>query len=191
MAIWNMRRSPQIVPNTEGMDVDSLAKSLRIVWYLDKNKEADLEKAKLEYSSNRVENQREYFHHQVSAARPRLVWGRRLALAGTIGTIIAIILCWTVFLHHSDEQYYKFTKLLSLVLPLMSAAILSYLVSLDMGRRTIRYQEMIDALDKANPKVKVAQSWPGLLLVVADTERKLLREITEWYAVARYSGESH
>lgn len=191
MAIWKLRRCAQVIPDTEGLNVDSLAKNLRILWYLDRDKAANLQQAKEDYLKNRVDDQREYFERQSKKARPTLFWGKRLALAGTIGTIISIILCWTVLLHHSDGTYYKVAKLLSLILPLMSAAILSYVLSLDTSRRTIRYQEMIDALGTAKTKINVTQTWPGLSAMVADTERKLLREVGEWYAVARYGGESH
>ncbi len=56
LAIWKFRRSSAIVPETEGMDVDDLARSLRILWYLGKDQAVDLETARVIYHQQRIED---------------------------------------------------------------------------------------------------------------------------------------
>jgi len=191
LAIWKLRRSSSIVPDTEGMKLDSMAQSLRMLWYLDKDKQVTLSQAKEWYLRERIDNQRDYFQSSIARVAPQYVWGRRIALYGTVLTIISIALCQIIPHQLEAEWYYKLLKSMTMLLPLAGAAILSYLFALDMGRRTIRYREMIDALITAHKKVETAKTWPALLRVVADTERKLLREISEWHAVASYGGKSN
>lgn len=191
IAIWKLRRNFSIIPNTEGMNLNDLARSLRMLWYLDKAQAVDLDTARAIYREQRIEDQRSYFQSSLNRTAPWYLWGRRAALAGTIGAIAAIIISLLIPHDDHDEFIYKSMKAASLLLPLLSAAILSVLVARDMGRRSIRYRDMVEILDLSHKRLERVQTWPGMWRLVADTERELLREVTEWHAVTRFGGESH
>lgn len=185
LAIWKFRRSSAIVPETEGMDVDDLARSLRILWYLGKDQAVDLETARVIYHQQRIEDQRQYFQSSLDKTAPWLKWSRHAATAGTIGAIVAVLISLIPDQNHESLSY-TLVKASSLLLPLLSAAILSFVVARDIGRRSVRYRYMVEILRKTNKRLENVKTWPGMWRLVASTEREFLREVLEWHAVARF-----
>jgi hypothetical protein len=85
----------------------------------------------------------------------------------------------------------QIAKLLSLLLPLLSAALLSVVAAHDLNRRSNRYWEIAQLLKRQEVRISAVTSWPGLWRVVADTELVLLHELSEWHAMTNYSGGDH
>lgn len=191
VAIWKLRRSSSIIPNTDGMNLNGLARSLRMLWYLDKAQAVDLDTARAIYREKRIKDPRSYYQASLNRTAPWYLWGRRAALAGTIGAITAIIISLLIPHDDHDAFFYKSMKAASLLLPLLAQRFFQVLVARDMGRRSIRYRDMVEILDLSHKRLERVQTWPGMWRLVADTERELLREVTEWHAVTRFGGESH
>ena len=88
-------------------------------------------------------------------------------------------------------QFYTTAKALSLLLPLLNAALLAYVVAHDLARRVSRYREMTLLLRHLERRLAHTRSWGGLERLVTVTEEALIQEVMEWHSVSRYSAESH
>ncbi len=190
LSLWKLRRSETVILDIEGLGLDSLGRSLRILWFLDKEKALPLKEACADYGTARIEDQLTYYRSHFEKTDPRSSWEKKLALAGTIGAISAILITLVVPHEFHKAFGYKIAKSVSLLLPLLSAAVLSYLVALDTNRRAVRYREMMEMLETAKAKLHTIRTWPGVWRLVSETERKLFREVAEWHAVTRF-GDSH
>ena len=83
------------------------------------------------------------------------------------------------------------TELLSLALPLVSAALLSLVLTQEHSRRASRYREMVGLLEDAARRLAAARTWTGLARVATETEEALLNEAVEWQAFRRFASEPH
>lgn len=194
LSIWWMRRRMASEPRGEQWQCAPMLKSLRIWWYLGGGDAVDLETARQRYLHDRVEHQRKYFEQAGRAAQQSLM---RLRSTATIATKVAVV-AGSIYLIsgwwvRDDDQLWavKLAKLLSLLLPLLSAALLSLVAAHDLNRRGNRYLEIAEVLQRQVVRISAVTSWPSLWRVVADTESVLLRELSEWHAMTHYSGSEH
>ena len=82
-------------------------------------------------------------------------------------------------------------KHLSLLLPLVSTALFTLLVTQDYSRRTVRYGDMATMMEKAAKQLKMVRTWNGLARVATETEEELLQEVIEWHSFRHFAGEPH
>lgn len=192
-SIWYMRRRKASEPKGTPWQCAPLLKSLRIWWYLGSREALDLETARQKYLKERVLHQKEYYEKAGQKALRSLRLLKRAATTVTLGAIAAasiyLLSSWLVKDDHALSL--QIAKLLSLLLPLVSAALLSVVAAHDLNRRSNRYWEIAQLLKRQEVRISAVTSWPGLWRVVADTESVLLHELSEWHAMTNYSGGDH
>jgi len=119
----------------------------------------------------------------------------RFAKASTLLAIVlgsvGILMAATGLDHGRIEPWYHALKALSIVLPLVTAALLTYATARDVTRRSTRFREMIRSLEEAKLRVSTARTWPALGRAVTEAEWLLQAELGEWHAFTRYAGELH
>lgn len=149
---------------------------------------------KEKYLVDRIDDQLGYYSKKLAQAGPLLV---RLRLGFWIATILAIA-CTALyatdhtfhFLHAEglfEEVVYYF---LPITLPVIAAALMSFISINDLHRRLARYREMQALLASARKQVVYSQTWSSLERIVHRTERALLQEVLEWHSITSFS-ESH
>ena len=82
-------------------------------------------------------------------------------------------------------------ELLSLILPLVSAALFSIILTQEYSRRAERNSEMVAVLEHAARQLSGVRTWNGLARVAADTEQQLIQEVVEWHSFSRFAGQPH
>lgn len=192
-SIWCMRRRKASEPKGTPWQCAPLLKSLRIWWYLGSGDAAELETARQSYLKDRILHQKQYYEKAGQKSLRSLKFLRRAATTVTLGAIAAasvyLISSWLVKDDHALSL--QIAKLLSLLLPLLSAALLSVVAAHDLNRRSNRYLEIVEILQRQEVRISAVTSWPGLWRIVADTESVLLHELSEWHAMTHYSGGDH
>lgn len=167
--------------------------------------ELPLAEAKARYARDRVNDQLGYFRKHLQRAQQRHDRAHRLATFATWGAITCGLAVLAVQLPHlwqmlqgvvddgdgTHPKWEKVIKWLSLVLPLVSAAILSWSAANDHGRRVVRNQEMVALLERAAGRLERVSTWGGLERTAAEVEQVLLLEILEWHSVSRFGGDAH
>ena len=88
-----------------------------------------------------------------------------------------------------DEHVHEWSKMLSIILPLLNAALLSIVVSRDLGRRRTRYADRVRRLHDAERRLRNVRTWQSLARITSATETMLLDEVSEWQTIVRYGGE--
>jgi len=92
---------------------------------------------------------------------------------------------------HVEGLGVTLTELLSLVLPLVSAALFSLILTQEYSRRASRYREMVSTLEEAAQRLKAVRTWNGLTRIATDAEEQLLNEAAEWHSFRRFASEPH
>lgn len=208
LAIWPLRRDVVVPPPAPTRNSEPIRRELDVAWLLDPPSGVGLEAARIEYLSSpggdawrhgRLGDQLDYFGreragvhsaaHCIEMVARRITW---LAIAFSVWAII-----WTALTRYGDASTgdhslaYVLIKGLSIVLPLATAAILSYGTARDLLRRNARYDEMIHRLQAVRLRISTAPTWPALGRAVTDCEWMLLAEVGEWHAFTKYAGELH
>lgn len=189
LGLWPVRRLREAEPGFVPHGQTELSRSLRMLWYQAKGDACDLEQARQRYLEDRLAGQRTYYSSASSFAG---WWNPRLAAAATVSTILAVVstLAWIGLAWPAGEEgvAVRWLKMLSALLPLLSAAILTWIVARELPRRAVRYAAMDRELERLERRIRVAPTWPALCRAVSHTESLLLQELSEWHA--RYgSGE--
>ncbi len=86
------------------------------------------------------------------------------------------------------EQCLEFS---SLVLPLLSAAVFTWLMASDCQRRVERNREILAYLQAARERIRRATTWSGLERRVAEVETTLLLEVLEWHSITHFTASAH
>ena len=120
---------------------------------------SSLEEAKKEYRENRIEDQITHFSTKHDQAKP---WaeGVFFAMRGAAwAALVVVFISMIVKFSHFNEAHLGFTPpldfksltlyFLPVALPLIAGILLSYRLSFDLGRRKLRYPEMIANLERA------------------------------------------
>ncbi|HEX5070789.1 MAG TPA: hypothetical protein VFV78_11300 [Vicinamibacterales bacterium] len=191
LATWSMRgrigRPPQLA--VEGFE--RITRRLRVMQLLDPSPPPPLEAARAGYLHDRIENQIEYFKRRSEGSRNAYTLLRNLALIGT--GIAAISAATHVGLLFAQEHGRALTASIavSLVMPLVSAALLSLVLTHEHARRAARYREMVELLQRAAHRLAAVHTWNGLTRVALETEDALLAEAVEWHSYRRFASEPH
>lgn len=187
LGIWKLRRRPFSIRWTEGEGYNPLIRDLTIAWQLDKSATLELEAAKKAYLEDRIEDQLKHYTEK----QQNLALLVKLTRFSTEPLTLAAIACGLVALVFTDPEWLnKTTKLFSMLLPLLVAAMLSVGTSLDSPRRHKRYGLMAKKLESAKATITAAQTWPSLWRAVDNIEYELLNEVEEWHSLSRF-GSSH
>jgi hypothetical protein len=185
-AVWHFRRQTEPFPHARTDGVEDLWRALTIGWYVDrKSEEPDLAAAREHYVEHRLGEQVAYY---AAGARKAAWWYDLLKHSANVATILAIG-CAALALWSKDEHVHEWSKLLSIILPLLNAALLSIVVSRDLGRRRTRYADMVRRLRDADRRLRNVRTWQSLARVASATETMLLEEVAEWQTIVRYGGE--
>jgi hypothetical protein len=194
LAIWRLPRRTRPYPRRAPSGLERLYRNLQTAWYLDRSAGdgTQLPDARAAYVAERVEGQVDYFRDGAADAERIVKTAKRVATTATAGAIacggLTLILS---LMHRDDGGFYRTSKLLSLLLPLVSAGLLSWVVASDFARRAERYGQLAAALASAARRLATTRTWGGFTGAVADTEELLLHEVVEWHTVSRFAGESH
>jgi hypothetical protein len=81
--------------------------------------------------------------------------------------------------------------LLSITLPLVSAALLSLILTQEYSRRASRNREMVLMLGEAAERLKAVRTWNGLVRIATETEEGLLNEAVEWHSFSQFVSQPH
>lgn len=190
LAMWHLRGRTRPVSPVGGPALQRLYRSLCMAWYLDRRDTQELGEARDRYLQERVQDQIGYFKRNLEKARPQLRWHKRVANTFTFGAIFFALAAlvssfvWT-------EAAVTFMKAFMVLLPLLSAGVLSRVVAQDYARRAVRYAEMVSLLEDAARRLQTTRTWNSLSRIAVETEQELLHEIVEWHSVRRFAGAPH
>jgi succinate dehydrogenase hydrophobic anchor subunit len=180
-------RPPQLA--VQGFE--TFTRRLRVMQLLDPDPPPKLETARVKYLHDRIEDQIEYFTRRSEGSRDAY---RRLRFWAMLSTAIAAACAaGHVVLLFARVEGPPLTGVvsLSLVLPLVSAALLSLVLTHEHARRAARYHEMVEFLRRAAQQIGAVHTWNGLTRVAIDTEDALLAEAVEWHSYRRFASEPH
>lgn len=196
-AIWRMPKqhvSPPLAPTFASR---RLRCELERAWRADPSVYASPDEAKPEYRGDaekgegRIGEQLEYYSRNAWRNHARAHFAERIAVFATTIAILAAVATIVLPLVHEHGVWYMVAKYLSILLPLVSAAALTFATARDSTRRSARFAEIAARLEELDRRVEHAQTWAGLGRAVTETEALLLAEVGEWYAFARYAGAVH
>jgi hypothetical protein len=182
LAIWSLPRGTSFFPCMLLRGCEKLSRSLQIAWYLDRSVSCSFEEVRDGYLVNRIEGQLNFFKRSYERARrySRIMsWFAWATAAAAIG--FSAIISWLPHWAH----------IVSVMLPMLSAALLTLLVSREHSRRGVLYQEMALGLDDLRKRFEATRNWAGLFRLVTETEECLLYEVAEWYSFVRFTGVLH
>ncbi len=191
LALWHIRRPADPFPKISIQGLGGFCRNLQLIRILDKKPPPPLESVRDRYLTGRLEEQRKYFSEH--SARARIIHQRlkTVALLSTAMAALLSLLALTLALLKFSESSVAVPKYISLLLPLVSAAIFSLLITQDYSRRAVRYDEMAVMLADAQRRLKQAQTWNGLARIAQETETALLQELVEWHSFRQFAGEPH
>lgn len=189
--LWPLKRHRMLEVRLAIPGWTEMLKSLSMCWHMGRNDAQELQVAKFQYLKGRVDHQREYYlSHSLHAGR----WHPRLKFLATSATVVAMVATGafvvTTDLVGLDNLSTRFLRLVSALLPIISAAVLSWIVARDLPRRSQRYAEMKAILEQQAEVIRAAPNWPSLWRAVVTTENLLLQELTEWYTKNRGTDKS-
>jgi hypothetical protein len=191
LATWPLRARIDRSPRLALRGFERLVRNLRLLQLLDRGAGPSLESARAQYLENRVMDQVRYFGRRCGEATRAYRGLTRLAM---ISTALAALLAaghLGLEIMHIDGPALPATELLSLVLPLVSAALLSLVLTQEHSRRASRYGEMVGLLEDAARRLAAARTWTGVARVANETEEALLTEAVEWQAFRRFASQTH
>lgn len=195
LAMWDMGRRADYFPKISVQGYDRLCRNLRLIRTLDQTAPPALDAVRAGYLKERVGKQIAYFSRYSRAARRthrKLKW---LALACTAAAAVLSLLSLVLLIFKDAGAAaipipaLTIPKYLSLLLPLVSTALISLLVTQDYSRRAVRYAEMAAALAGTARQLKLARTWNSLARIASETEAALLQEIVEWHSFRQFAGE--
>jgi hypothetical protein len=191
LATWILPDPEIAFPKTRVPGFEQLQRTIRLERLADRAPRPDLERTRDTYLEHRLRDQARYFSRQLAKAAPRHRLLKTTASACTVGAIALGILVLVLGLLHVHGPAYFVVKGLSLTLPLINAALLSFVAAHDLGRRVSRYDEMVRTLDTLAVRMSHVRSWASLERVATETETALIQEALEWHSVSRFASSGH
>ena len=191
LATWPLRARLDRTPRLALRGFERLVRNLRLLQLLDRDAGPTLEAARTDYLENRVLDQVRYFVRRCHEATRAY---RRLTRLAMVSTALAALLAGghlILTLLGIEGPALPATELLSLVLPLVSAALLSLVLTQEHSRRASRYREMAAVLEDAGRRLSAARTWTGVVRVATETEEALLHEAVEWQSFRRFASQPH
>lgn len=201
LAIWNMPRQHLVLPPAPIEETRPAHREMSLAWLFSQPDITDFERVRRGYvglhpsstndGSGRIGEQLQYFKRKGRPAKRLSGVVVPVASGLTFIAIVAsLVVCWCLSVH-SHGDWYMWSKGSSILLPLVSAAVLSWVTLSDRVRRAERYEQLANRLEDLWIRGDSARSWHELSRSVTDTELLLLAELGEWYAFARYAGALH
>jgi len=191
LAIWQIRRRTGHSFKMALQGFDKLCKNLRLLQSLDSNPPPDLLDARDSYLEQRLEGQITYFQEQSTTARRAHGRLKIAALCCTSAAALLIASCMGLSAMGSEGLTFQISKFLTLILPLISAALFSITLTLEYSRRAARYQEMAVFLEQKAKRLRKVRTWNGLIGIATDVEEQLVQEVVEWHSYSRFVTTSH
>jgi hypothetical protein len=191
LATWPMRARLDPFPRLVTDGYRPLTRSLRLIQLLDTTPAPSLEVVCRDYLDGRVRNQISYYSRGCDRAKNAYFHLRLLAMISTALAAVLTTVHVVLSLQHVTGPALTITELLSLVLPLVSAALLALVLTQEHSRRATRYAEMIATLEVAAQELRAVRTWNGLARIAVDTEEALLNEAVEWQSFRRFATEPH
>jgi len=191
LATWPMRSRVIRTPKLAIQGFERFTSNLRLLQQMDGNPTPALETACSEYLEGRVQHQIDYFGRRCQAAQGAYRKLKAWAMTSTAAAATLAAAHFALSLLHIEGPAVTLTGLLSLILPLVSAALFSLILTQEHSRRASRYREMVSMLEEAAQQLKAVRTWNGLTRIAADTEEQLLNEAVEWHSFRRFATEPH
>jgi hypothetical protein len=191
LAIWPMRIQADYSPKLAIRGFDRLIRNLRFIQLLDRTPSPPFETARNEYLENRVQNQIEYFRQQNKKAGQAYRRLKGLAMTSAAAAALMAVSHFVLSNFGVKGPAYTISEALSLVLPLVSTALFSLILTHEFSRRTVRYGEMVSILNDAAQRLQAARTWNGLIRIAIEIESELLQEVIEWHSFRRFASEPH
>lgn len=191
LATWGMPRQSALFEDLNLPGARQLIRSLHMLHRRSAPQvHANLEAFRQHYRSTRIDDQLQYYRHQLERAAPLL---SRLRLGFAVSTVLAIV-CMSAFAVHHTFHLPPLPPLLEavvfhflpIILPVVAAAFIALISINDLHRRVARYREMCELLDGTRRQIALAHSWQSLERLVRHTERVLLQEVLEWHTLMRH-----
>jgi len=191
LAVWQLRRRTGETKTISVQGFEKLCKNLYLIQCMDVSPLPSLEEARSNYLENRVKNQINYFRQESNNAHRFHHWLKTSALSCTaIATLLtASVLALSIL--NVEGPVFTASKFLSLILPLVSAALFSIILTQEYARRAARYGEMVAVLEAAAKRLSIVQTWNGLTRIAIETEEQLIQEVIEWHSFTRFAGSPH
>lgn len=170
---------------------DALCKNLWVICQMDRSTREPISIVRDEYMQNRLLNQIEYFGRQHARAERKFHIAKKVAEASTALAIVGTL--GSLFLEIRNEEGIplNIAKTISLILPLISAALFSVIVTQEYARRSERYGEMVRRLEQLKRQLQAVATTAGLVRVVSAIEGELLQEVVEWQSYTRFAAAPH
>jgi hypothetical protein len=159
-----------------------------------------LEKFKIDYSNDRLEDQID--HYQTYDPKKRHWWHGCANVTGSAASILAIGFVLNTLIHkvslaqdpHASHDLPTLPQallyfFLPIALPLAAGVVASLQFVTDSKRRAQVYPEMVERLEYAKAFLPSLRTVASLRRFVQQTEEVLLDELVGWYAAAK--GISH
>lgn len=191
LATWPMRARITRYPKLSIPGFERLMRNLHLLQQMDRTPAPPLETASNEYLGSRIQDQIEYFRRRSKEAQRAYRRLRGLAMTSTAAAGLLAAGHFALTLVHVESPLLPLAELMSLVLPLVSAALFSLILTQEHSRRASRYTEMVRMLEEAARQLKAVRTWNGLTRIATDTEEQLLNEAVEWHSFRRFASEPH
>jgi hypothetical protein len=89
------------------------------------------------------------------------------------------------------DFFFRFTEVAAALAPLVTAAVGTIILTNELARRAVRYEEMVLGLTAQLRHVRAAPTWETLARVATQVEEELLLEAMEWQAFTRVTAQLH
>lgn len=195
LSTWGLPRATPLFHEIDLTGMRELTRTLHILHSRSAtSRQVTLEEFRATYLRSRIDDQLAYYRKQERRALPLL---RRLRFGFAATTILAIVctaayaLSHTFHLHWLGERGEQLIfAFLPITLPVIAAAMISFVSINDLQRRVARYREMCAILEDGRTQLSHSPTWNTMERVVFRIERALLQEVLEWHSITSFS-ESH
>jgi hypothetical protein len=195
LSTWGLPRATPLFNDVDLTGMRELTRTLHILHSRSSAaRQVNLEEFRAIYLKSRIDDQLTYYRKQEQRAMPQL---RRLRLGFAATTMLAIACTAAYAVDHtfhlhllSDGGEQLVFAFLPITLPVIAAAMISFVSINDLQRRVARYREMCAILEDGRTQLAHSPTWNTLERVVFRIERALLQEVLEWHSITSFS-ESH
>lgn len=191
LATWSMRGRISRPPQLSVQGFEPFTRKLRVMQRFDPEPPPSLEGARAAYLQDRINDQIDYFTRRSDGSRNAYRLLRYLAMFSTAVAAACAATHVVLLLVRIHGSVLTGTISLSIVLPLLSAALLSLVLTHEHARRAARYREMVEFLGRAAQQLGAVHTWNGLTRVALETEDALLAEAVEWHSYRRFASDPH
>jgi hypothetical protein len=190
LATWDIRRHAKFgeQPSLAIHGFAKLFSTLRLMRQLDRSPLAGIDEARSAYCKGRVENQMDYFGREADRAKTSLAQRKRVMKVCSILAVICELAVLVMALRsHGPGRLNHWLEFLALTLPLMTTALGLTLISQEAERRSMRYAEMKQTMQRLNRQLLASNTWDALARVATEVEEELFQELVEWQSFIRFT----